>query len=130
MRAVAWRPRSTLIAGVVDLLLPYSDSKVFGGAEAVFCDIVAGLRRRPAFEVAAAAPASNDDLSARLRGPGGEEPLVRTRAGAAAGRVRQWRQDHRLNFFPKGLLDLVRLLCVLRGIARTCRLPFSESAVG
>jgi len=56
-------------------VLAYSDSKVFGGAEAVFCDIVEGLRRRPGLDLAVAAPAANGDLIRRLRGSGGEQPL-------------------------------------------------------
>ena len=40
-------------------VLAYSDSKVFGGAEAVFCEVLGALRGRSEFEIETAAPKSN-----------------------------------------------------------------------
>ena len=56
-------------------VLAYSDSKVFGGAEAVFCDIVAGLRGRPGLDLVTAAPRANARLSTGLTDPEGQVPL-------------------------------------------------------
>ena len=53
-------------------VLAYSDSRVFGGAEAVFCDMVAGLRRRSSLDLVTAAPATNRRLAEELGGPEGE----------------------------------------------------------
>ena len=47
-------------------VLAYSDSIIFSGAEALFCDVLNGLAADHGFELTAAAPASNRALTERL----------------------------------------------------------------
>jgi glycosyltransferase involved in cell wall biosynthesis len=47
-------------------VLAYADSSVFGGAEAVFCRVVADLAARGRFDVTGAAPAANVRLAREL----------------------------------------------------------------
>ena len=56
-------------------VLAYSDSKVFGGAEAVFCEVLGALRGRSEFEIATAAPKSNSRLIKALGSAGIESSI-------------------------------------------------------
>jgi glycosyltransferase involved in cell wall biosynthesis len=47
-------------------VLIYADSAIFSGAEALLCDVAAGLAEDPAFEIAIATPPENGELTERL----------------------------------------------------------------
>lgn len=70
-------------------ILAYSDSKVFSGAEMIFCEIARGLGRSPSLDLVGVAPAENARLAEALR-------------GAVAGEV----LDAPAQAIPLGALDL------------------------
>ena len=47
-------------------VLAHADSRIFSGAESLFCDVVNGLSGDDRFEVVASAPPENPDLTAAL----------------------------------------------------------------